>query len=165
MGNRSRLSDAQRREAVELFRQGYAVALAAKKMGVDRRWLKSLYGRWRVVGDGVLSVDRRRPRTYTFEVKLEVVRRYAKGETRDALAREFDLSGPSLVAQWHRAWREGGDMALAPKKRGRPRKTEFVSSQPVNPDKVRRRLDELEAENYRLQLEVAYLKKLRELRS
>ena len=59
MGNRSRLSDAQRREAVELFQQGYAVALAAKKMGADRRWLKSLYGRWLVMAFCRLTIAAR----------------------------------------------------------------------------------------------------------
>ncbi|MFD2468635.1 transposase, partial [Amycolatopsis silviterrae] len=60
-------------------------------------------------------------RSFTFEFKLEVVRRYAEGEaTAVELAREHGLSSPKLVENWVRAYRRDGEEALRPKRKGRP---------------------------------------------
>lgn len=96
-------------------------------------------------------------RSFTFEFKLEVVRRYVSGEvTALELAREHELSSPKLVEGWVRAYRREGEDALRPKRKGRP----AAAPEPPGASELER----LRAENLRLSAENAYLKKLRALR-
>ena len=67
------------------------------------------------------------------------------------LAREFGLSSEHLVGGWSRKWRKGGDDALKPKPKGRP-KGSAAPKLLTEEDKLRRQIARLEAEN-------AYLKK------
>jgi transposase-like protein len=95
--------------------------------------------------------------SFTFEFKLEVVRRFVAGEaTALELAREHDLSSPTLVERWVRAYRRDGEDALRPKRKGRPAKPVDTSG----PSELER----LRAENLQLSARVAYLEKLRALR-
>ncbi|MBP1327447.1 transposase-like protein [Leucobacter exalbidus] len=93
---------------------------------------------------------------YSFEIKKEVVTRFLAGETRPALAQEFQLSSPDLVSSWVRQYRAEGDSGLRPKPKGRP-KGSAVPPALTEEEKLRRQVARLEAEN-------AYLKKLRDLR-
>ena len=73
------------------------------------------------------------------------------------LAREFNLSSDALVKDWMVKWRKGGDEALRPKPKGRP-KGSAVPKRLTEEEQLRRQVARLEAEN-------AYLKKLRDLRN
>ncbi|MCP2199451.1 helix-turn-helix domain-containing protein [Lentzea flava] len=96
-------------------------------------------------------------RSFTFEVKLEIVRRFVAGEaTAIELAREYELSSPRLVQNWVRAYRREGEEALRPKPKGRPAKAAGTAG----PSE----LEQLRAENLRLSAKVAYLEKMRALR-
>ena len=79
------------------------------------------------------------------------------GVSKMDLAREFDLSSGQLVDDWSRTWRKGGDDALKPKPKGRP-KGSSAPKRLTEEEKLRRQIERLEAEN-------AYLKKLRDLRN
>lgn len=95
--------------------------------------------------------------SFTFEFKLEVVRRYVGGEaTALELACEHDMSSPKLIESWARAYRRDGEEALRPKRKGRPVKPVDTSG----PGELER----LRHENLRLSAKVAYLEKLRALR-
>ncbi|MBG6121739.1 hypothetical protein CAQUA_05070 [Corynebacterium aquatimens] len=94
---------------------------------------------------------------YSFEAKKEVVERYLAGESRMDLAREFNLSSDQLVKDWVIKWRKGGDEALRPKSKGRP-KGSATPKRFTEEERLRRQVARLEAEN-------AYLKKLRDLRN
>ncbi|GAB2960086.1 transposase [Amycolatopsis acidiphila] len=48
-------------------------------------------------------------RSFSFEFKLDVVRRFPAGETELDLACEFDLSSPKLIETWARKYRNEGD--------------------------------------------------------
>ncbi|ANP26612.1 hypothetical protein DAD186_03780 [Dermabacter vaginalis] len=94
---------------------------------------------------------------YSFDIKKEVAERHLAGETAMDLAREFGLSSEQLVRAWSWKWRKGGDEALMPKPKGRPKGS--VAPKPLSEEeKLRRQIARLEAEN-------AYLKKLRDLRN
>jgi len=118
--------------------------------------IRNFYRRFQLHGRLCL-VEKPTKQQYSFEIKKEVVERHLAGETRMDLAREFDLSSDILVRDWARKWRKGGDDALKPKPKGRP-KGSAAPKRLTEEDKLRRQIARLEAEN-------AYLKKLRDLRN
>ena len=129
---------------------------AAKVVGVSRDVTRKLYRRFQLHGRLCL-VEKPTKQQYSFEIKKEVVQRHLAGETKMDPAREFGLSSDQLVSYWSRQWRNGGDEALKPKPKGRP-KGSAVPKPLTEEEKLRRRIARLEAEN-------AYLKKLRDLRN
>ena len=153
---RSSLSEQQREQLVEMFEQGLGARSASRKLGVSRHAARLLESRFRLHGRLCL-VEKPTKQQFPFEVKKEVVDRFNAGESRLELAREFRLSSDQLVKAWARAWRAGGDEALRPKPKGRPKGSS--SSKPLTEeDRLRREVEKLRAEN-------AYLKKLRDLRN
>ncbi|MGO4692618.1 transposase [Glaciibacter sp. 2TAF33] len=95
---------------------------------------------------------------YSFEFKLDLVRRVLCGEAAPGeLAQEHGISSPNLVKKWVRAYRRDGEDALRPKPRGRPKGNATLA--PLT------ELERLQQENERLAAENAYLKKLRALRA
>lgn len=154
----SSLSEDQRATAVALFESGWAAQAVAKRLSTSLSAIDRLYDRWRVRGRGALVVKPIAP-TFTFEFKLEVVRRFLAGETKVELAREFDLSSPKLIETWARNYRNEGEDGLRPKRLGRPAKPADAGSGEVN------ELEQLRRENERLRAQVAYLGKLRALRA
>lgn len=146
----STLDDDVRLAAVRLFMIGYGGMAAATRLGVGVRPVTRLYDRWRVRGEDAL-VHGSTQRRYTYEEKLEVVRRFNAGEHKTQLASEFGLSSPKTVESWSREYRKHGEDGLRPKQRGRP------SAAP------RTREEELEQENLFLRAKVALLEKLQAL--
>ena len=156
MRARSSLSEHQREQLVECFEQGMSYGTAAKTLGVSKDAVRMLYRRFTLHGRLCL-VEKPTKQQYSFEIKKEVVQRHLVGETKMDLAREFGLSSDQLVKDWSRKWRKGGDDALKPKPKGRP-KGSAAPKRLTEEDKLRHQIARLEAEN-------AYLKKLRDLRN
>ena len=123
---------------------------AAKVVGVSRDVTRKLYRRFQLHGRLCL-VEKPTKQQYSFEIKKEVVERHLAGETKMDLAREFGLSSDILVRDWARKWRKGGDEALKPKPKGRP-KGSAAPKRLSEEEKLRRQIARLEAEN-------TYLKK------
>ena len=157
MRARSSLSEDQRAMAVALFESGVADRAVAARLGVGRSPVKRLYARWRVRGTGALVVKRRDRHSYSFEIKLDVVRRVVAGESKVALAREYGLSSPKLIETWVRKYRNEGEDGLRPKQLGRPPKPVDAGTGEVG------ELEQLRRENEVLRAQVAYLGKLRAL--
>lgn len=154
----SSLTEQQRATVLALFEAGHGPWVVATRLRLSRDAIKKVYDRWRIRGRNAL-VSRSTTRSCAFELKAEVVQRFLAGETKLALAREFDLSSPELVGAWVRTCRRDGEDGLRPKPKGRPR---------TDPDAPVRDLSEVESlrrEIERLQAEVAYLEKLRALRA
>ena len=97
-----------------------------------------------------MSCGKPTKRQYSVEIKKKVVQRHLAGETAMDLAREFGLSSGQLVSGWSWKRRKGGNEALKPKPKGRPKGS--VTPKPLSEEaKLRRQIARLEAEN-------AYLK-------
>ena len=150
------MSEHQREQLVDLFEQGVGYRAAATAVGVSTYAARMLCRRFKLHGRLCL-VEKPTKQQYSFEIKTEVVQRHLSGETAMNLAREFGLSSENLVSGWSRKWRNGGDEALKPKPKGRPKGS--GTPKPLSEEaKLRRQIARLEAEN-------AYLKKLRDLRN
>ncbi|AKK03577.1 transposase [Corynebacterium epidermidicanis] len=156
MRARSSLSEFQREQLVALFEQGLGYTAAANRLGVGLYAVKRFERRFKLHGRLCL-VEKPTKQQFSFEVKKEVVDRFIAGESKMDLAREFGLSSDQLVSSWVRAWRAGGDEALRPKPKGRP-KGSSPTKTVTEEDRLRREVEKLRAEN-------AYLKKLRDLRN
>lgn len=141
---------------MECFEQGMGYRAAANIVGGSTSAIRNFYRRFQLHGRLCL-VEKPIKQQYSFEIKKEVVRRHLAGETRMDLAREFGLSSDQLVKDWSRKWRKGGDEALKPKPKGRP-KGSSAPKRLTEEEMLRRQIARLEAEN-------AYLKKLRDLRN
>ncbi len=156
MNTRSSLSEQQRRLLVDLFEQGFGYQAAVTQLGVKSVPARALFRRWKLHGR-ICLLRQPRNQSYSFEVKKEVVERFLAGETRMDLAQEYALSSQEMVKRWVHLWCQGGDEALMPKPKGCPKGSS--KPQPMSEeDRLRRRVEQLEAEN-------AYLKKLRDLRN
>jgi transposase-like protein len=155
MGYPSTLSKQQREAAIDLFEAGYGREAVATALGVRPAAAGRLRDRWRLWGREALVAKPVRQR-YAFEVKYTIVQRFLAGETAPALAQEYRLSAPQLIEKWVRVYRAEGADGLRPKPTGRPKRA---------PDPEESELDRLRRENERLRAEVAYLGKLRALRS
>ena len=132
MPARSSLSEEQRRTAVALFEAGWGDSAVSTKLGVTRPAIRRLYDRWLVRG-GTTLVAKPTKRAFSFEFKLSAVQRHLSGETKAALAKEFQLSSPTLIDTWTRQYRNESE------------------------------LQRLRRENERLRAEVAFLGKVRAL--
>jgi len=95
-------------------------------------------------------------KSYSFEFKVEAVRRFLAGELKTELAEELELSSPKLLETWARTYRDQGSEGLRPKQRGRPPKN--ASQEPES------ELERLRRENEFLRAQNAYLGKVQALR-
>ena len=100
----------------------------------------------------------RERKQYDLETKLLIVRRHLQGASGRVLAKEYDLPSPGTVTNWAKIYRRDGEDGLRPKKRGR---RPVTRKDPVPESEV----EQLRRENEQLRAEVAYLGKLRALRS
>ncbi|MCT1415244.1 IS3 family transposase, partial [Corynebacterium sanguinis] len=145
MRARSSLSEHQREQLVECFEQGMSYGTAAKTLGVSKYAVRTLRRRFQLHGRLCL-VEKPTKQQHSFDIKKEVVQRHLAGETKMDLAREFGLSSDQLVKDWSRKWRKGGDDALKPKPKGRP-KGSSAPKRLTEEEKLRRQIERLEAEN------------------
>jgi transposase len=152
----STLSRAGAVSAVELFEQGFTAKSASLSLDLAPNPVQMLYQRWQLRGRDALVTRERRQ--YDFGTKLEIVLRHVEGESGRVLAEEYGLPSPSTVANWTSIYRREGEDGLRPKRRGRP-PANRGNPPPEN------EIETLRKENERLRAEVAYLGKLRTLRS
>lgn len=156
MYSKSTLSYPDAVSAIDQFEQGFTAKSVAVALDLAGAPVQMLYQRWQLRGSGALVTRDRRQ--YDFDTKLQIVLRHTKGESGRALAEEFDLPSPSTVANWTSKYRRDGPDGLRPKRRGRPPTTREDAVPETEVEVLRR-------ENERLRAEVAYLGKLRALRS
>ena len=149
----SSLTVRQRRAAVRLFEAGLGYRVVATRLGVSWPAVARLRDRWSLRGAGALVSKQRG--VFSFEFKLEVVRRFVAGEaTAIELAAEYGLASPKTVQKWAAAFRREGEDALRPKPKGRPAKAADPADE----------LERLRQENLELSAKVALLEKFQALR-
>ncbi|WP_409967305.1 IS3 family transposase [Bengtsoniella intestinalis] len=136
----------------------------AKKYGIPslttvKTWHKS----YKEFGDDGL-VRSRENKSYPFDFKLSVVELYLTTEiSYQELALKMGINNPSLITRWVNDFRIAGPAALQEKSKVRRPKM-------AKPEKIDHTddhgayLKQLEDENLKLRIEVAYLKELRRLR-
>jgi transposase len=139
----------------------------ANKYGIPsksniRRWVEA----YKSFGNEGLMRSRQQ-KTYTFNFKKNVVELYLTTEiSYQELALSLGINNPSLIVRWVNDYRIAGLDALKPKRKGRrPKmaKPKKGNTTPTDENTNSEYLKQLEEENLRLRIEVAYLKEVRRL--
>ncbi|MCI1649146.1 helix-turn-helix domain-containing protein [Bifidobacterium tibiigranuli] len=157
---RSRYDELTRKRAAELFGLGYGTRATATALSIPRSTVRKWRRTFLAVGlEGLLSMGSK-PEKYTWEQKCAAAKAVVdEGATKaDAMAR-FGIASSSPLEKWCRLYRDGGDEALRPKPKGRPKGSVSRPRAPLT------REQKLEEKVRRLEAENAYLKKLAALRA
>ena len=146
-----------RKKAIDLIDSGYGKAALASALAISISIAEHWIHAYKAVGKEVFLGMGSKHRAYDQETKLAAVLDFLEGGlTKQEAMTKHSIASLTAFESWIRRYRESGPDALAPKPKGRPR-TGDVPSRAVT------REEELEAENRRLAVEVAYLKKLHAL--
>lgn len=171
-----RMTARMREQLADLFESGVSWGQAARIVSCNLGSAQDVCNRWRLHGRLVLMNKPVQTR-YPFEVKLEAVTRFLRGETAMSIAKNLQLASPSTVHHWVRVYRLEGESGLHNKPRGRrpstPRSQPQLQSQEQAraQEQVRDRvvqeqrdeIDRLRKRLYKLEMEHAILKGLRDL--
>ena len=108
----------------------------------------------------------RQKKTYSFQFKQHAVELYLSTESSyNELALSLGINTPSILTSWVQRYRAVGVDGLKPQRKGRRSKVSDKSTiHPSLPEAQTERLKQLEEENLKLRIEVAYLKEVRRLR-
>jgi len=162
----TKYSEDLRRQIVDRYLAGDGgTESLAKEYGVGRGPLRRWIAAYRQHGQQGLSGKHS---SYSAAFKLQVLERMWRDELSYAQASAlFDLRQAGALSRWERQYHEGGYVALEPRPKGRrpkmPEAKPTSAQQAIGPTDERTR-QELLDENEYLRAEVAYLKKLQELR-
>ena len=150
---RLRHDENMRRRAAELFAEGYGFHAAATRLGLAASTVRKWRGTYVALGlEGLLAMGKK-SRSYSWELKVAAARDVVEGgELKADVMARYGIASLSPLEKWCRAYREGGEGALRPRPKGRPRGT-----RPAPRELTREQ--ELERQVRRLEAEVAYLKK------
>lgn len=131
--------------------------IVASRFNVSLTPLKNWVAHYRKNGEAGLISNYT---NYDIQFKMDVLNYMSEfGASLTQAAAVYNISSPSTILQWQRQVERLGVDALLPKKKGRPSmKKEIKKSVPVEGS-----YEALQAENERLRMEIAYLKKLRAL--
>lgn len=142
-----------RMRAVELHDEGWGRRSVASLLGVPEETVRKWLDTYRSAGIEVLAMMGTKRTAYSFETKLAAVRAVAdEGMARPEAMAKFGIASTTPFKKWLKAYREGGQEALRPKPKGRPRGAVSAPAEPTREQELERRIRRLEAEN-------AYLKK------
>ena len=144
-------------------KSGYG--LLAQKHNISS---KSIIAKWVAVYRkyGLQGLKRSRHRkTYSFQFKLHAVQLYLESElSYKKLAMSLGIKEPSILVNWVSRYRAIGIDGLKPQRKGRRPAVPKPSLPKETSDNQQEYLKQLEEENLRLRIEVAFLKEARRLR-
>jgi transposase len=143
-----------------VLEDGIPAGEAAKKYHVNKGDVQKWTAAYRV--HGISGIARQRT-SYSGKFKQEVIEdMHANGLSCRETAAKYNLGNHNVVAKWERMYLEEGPEGLYRERRGRPNSaSEILKGRPPKLDKKVE--EDLIAENQRLRMENAYLKKLNAL--
>ena len=150
----------------EYLKGGIGYGALAHKYGISsKKCIQHWVRKYQVMGENGLQRSRKNE-TYSFQFKLHAVELYLSTEiSYQELALQLKLKSNGIICNWVRRYRAVGIEGLKPQRKGRrpkvPEKNSITPECNINQDE---RLKQLEEENLKLRIEVAFLKELRRLR-
>ena len=165
-----KLKSEDKKRIVELKKKGYTFSSIALEFNVVKSVVKLVVKKFEMYGEESFETKLSN-HVYTSDKKLEIIKRYYKGETLGSLALIYKiLGGAGTIYSWVKKFEKFGYNVLS-KKQGRPpnymKKIEKNTTPEPSESKIiplseveKKRLLELEKENEQLRMENDYLKKL-----
>ena len=144
-----------RERALELFEAGFGKRSVSSSLGIPVGTVEKWLCAYKAVGpEGPLNMGRTH-NSYSFETKLAFARMVVDGGAilTDAMV-AYGVVSRASAQKWCKAYREGGEEALKPKPKGRPKGSPAKQKAPMT------REEELEIRVRKLEAENAYLKKI-----
>ena len=148
---------------IKLREHGLSYRTIAKQFNVKHSLIQRIWYTHELHGiEGIKHLPKNRK--YSAELKLEIINRVYKGESKSSLAAEYNLPGAGTIVSWMKKYEELGYNGLEGKQgrpRGRPKimTKEEKKNTPLTNDE-REELIRLRKEKEYLEMENAYLKKL-----
>ena len=162
----AKYDQATRRKIVDEYLSGSGgFRELAKRYGIGRSTLRRWVAGYRIHGEAGL---RKKCSCFDADFKLHVLQYMRSHElSGQQVSVLFDLRDAGAVGRWQRLYHDGGYEALKPRPKGRRpimSRTKPIPLKDPSQPAEERTLQELLDENEYLRAEVAYLKKLQELR-
>jgi transposase-like protein len=133
----------------------------AKSIGVHPSILHQWIKQYELFGEDAFE---KRHTSYPLQFKLDVLNYMnEQGTSIRETAAIFNIPSYETLRKWKVAYETGGYDALQPNKKGRPSMNNKNSNKTKNQAPVEGSIEALQAENERLRMEIAYLKKLNAL--
>ena len=142
---------------IELRKQGLGYGTIAKRFKIVHSTIRKILYAYELHGiEGIKHSSKNRK--YSAELKLEIIKRVYKGETKTRLAAEYNLPGPGTIVLWIKKYEELGYNGLEGKQgrpRGRPKimikedkkNTPLTNDEREEFDQLKKKLEYLEMEN------------------
>ena len=150
---RVRYDEGLRRQVIKLFEDGNGYRIVARLLALPVDTMREWWFKYQRSGpEGVLTIGGKQNH-YSFETKVAAARAVVnEGVAKTEVMRIYGIASLALLKNWCRLYREGGEQALAPKPKGRPKGTVAKNQPKTYEQQLEERIRKLEAEN-------AYLKK------
>ena len=165
-----RLKDEDIIEIARMVDCGFTLTEISQKFNYNKSSMKIIIRRYKRHGlQGILHSETNH--NFTADFKLEIIKRYYNGESKNSLAIEINVSY-TVVSSWIQKYEQLGYNGLTDN-RGRPgvtkmgkhkkNETKTVTKQAPLTDPEREELNELRKRNRRLEMELEATKKLQAL--
>ena len=152
---------------IELREKGYSYEMIGKQFKVRDSTIKRIWYRYKNHGvNGIIHPLKNR--SYSPELKLEIINRVFQGESKTSLAAIYNLPGECTIISWMKKYEELGYNGLENKPKGRPKsmprkpkeETKTIKDNTPLTKNEREEYNELKKKLEYLEMENEYLKKL-----
>jgi len=109
-------------EAQKLFDEGFSYEAVSKQLGINKYTVRAWHDhhiQGRLIGLGPMKSHAQ----YTQQQKLAAVELFLSGASKTEVMVRFGISNRSVLSGWVARYREAGPAALAPKPKGRPKRS------------------------------------------